>query len=609
MAGPMNNVEIEDVLSSIRRLVSEEGRGIKRTANPATDMSSLPTDTPAAANDDVRATALRQPEKSKGASAVIDADKLVLSPAFRIPDADSINSPESRIVPSSDLASLEATIAELEAAVGAPPTNAETISATKAIAGLDLPAEDWTDTSDFAGLPDTEGLSRVPAFVSRQGKAFDPTRFDAVAFDHAAAQTLFEGEPTPVAVATSADLEVEDAELAADRAFAEQAALEAAFPAEDEAGFEIADHEQVAAQVYDFAAHAEAKAQAVAEVTAGQQAAGQEIPAVSALDPEGVGGDEFSVYDSDNADFVVEEIAANDSSAADFHSDGDDFASDFPEDVAETGWHSTSADSDERDAASTAISAVTPPAEDDARLPSQLDLAAERAAAAEPPLHVGDTAAPARSRTPDADAFAWSAGQGLVSSVAGIAASLIARNRVVPAPGSEATQATADVATVSADPVVSAGPHETSDQTAPLAEAADRPDADFADFAPADQLYEDVGPAAGETATPGAGPQETKIVDLETGDAVSDQAPVMQADRPSESEQVGVVPDVEAPEDDQFSVFEEEETIIDEAALRALIATIIREELQGELGERITRNVRKLVRQEIQRALDAKGMA
>ena len=37
--------------------------------------------------------------------------------------------------------------------------------------------------------------------------------------------------------------------------------------------------------------------------------------------------------------------------------------------------------------------------------------------------------------------------------------------------------------------------------------------------------------------------------------------------------------------------------------LRPLISALIREELQGELGERITRNVRKLVRQEIQRAL------
>lgn len=42
---------------------------------------------------------------------------------------------------------------------------------------------------------------------------------------------------------------------------------------------------------------------------------------------------------------------------------------------------------------------------------------------------------------------------------------------------------------------------------------------------------------------------------------------------------------------------------IDVADIRPLISALIREELQGDLGERITRNVRKLVRQEIQRAL------
>lgn len=47
----------------------------------------------------------------------------------------------------------------------------------------------------------------------------------------------------------------------------------------------------------------------------------------------------------------------------------------------------------------------------------------------------------------------------------------------------------------------------------------------------------------------------------------------------------------------------EEETLIDEASLRELVADIVREELQGALGERITRNVRKLVRREIHRAL------
>lgn len=43
--------------------------------------------------------------------------------------------------------------------------------------------------------------------------------------------------------------------------------------------------------------------------------------------------------------------------------------------------------------------------------------------------------------------------------------------------------------------------------------------------------------------------------------------------------------------------------LTDPDALRALVAQIVREELQGQLGVKITRNVRKLVRSEIQRIL------
>ncbi len=43
--------------------------------------------------------------------------------------------------------------------------------------------------------------------------------------------------------------------------------------------------------------------------------------------------------------------------------------------------------------------------------------------------------------------------------------------------------------------------------------------------------------------------------------------------------------------------------LLDEAALRAMVSDIVRQELQGPLGERITRNVRKLVRREIHRIL------
>ena len=43
--------------------------------------------------------------------------------------------------------------------------------------------------------------------------------------------------------------------------------------------------------------------------------------------------------------------------------------------------------------------------------------------------------------------------------------------------------------------------------------------------------------------------------------------------------------------------------VIDEADMREMVRDIVRQELQGKLGERITRNVRKLVRREIHRAL------
>ena len=48
-------------------------------------------------------------------------------------------------------------------------------------------------------------------------------------------------------------------------------------------------------------------------------------------------------------------------------------------------------------------------------------------------------------------------------------------------------------------------------------------------------------------------------------------------------------------------------TAMDDADLRAMIVDVVRQELQGEMGERITRNVRKLVRREINNALTAKS--
>ncbi|QGX99196.1 hypothetical protein EI983_13335 [Roseovarius faecimaris] len=52
----------------------------------------------------------------------------------------------------------------------------------------------------------------------------------------------------------------------------------------------------------------------------------------------------------------------------------------------------------------------------------------------------------------------------------------------------------------------------------------------------------------------------------------------------------------------------DDEAVLDEEALRDLVTEIVRQELQGSLGERITRNVRKLVRREIHRALATKEL-
>ena len=45
------------------------------------------------------------------------------------------------------------------------------------------------------------------------------------------------------------------------------------------------------------------------------------------------------------------------------------------------------------------------------------------------------------------------------------------------------------------------------------------------------------------------------------------------------------------------------EMLLDEEKLREIVAELLRDELQGPLGEKITRNIRKLVRREIERAL------
>ena len=52
----------------------------------------------------------------------------------------------------------------------------------------------------------------------------------------------------------------------------------------------------------------------------------------------------------------------------------------------------------------------------------------------------------------------------------------------------------------------------------------------------------------------------------------------------------------------------DEDEFLDEDALRIMVSEIVREELRGSTGERITRNMRRMVRREIQRALALKDI-
>jgi len=97
---------------------------------------------------------------------------------------------------------------------------------------------------------------------------------------------------------------------------------------------------------------------------------------------------------------------------------------------------------------------------------------------------------------------------------------------------------------------------------------------------------------------PAAEAVEEAMVEEVMVDEVAEDAPFVET-MPEE-------PLDEAPEAAIFDDDDSEEAVIDEDALRELVARLVREELQGTVGERITRNVRRLVRREIQRALTLK---
>ena len=125
--------------------------------------------------------------------------------------------------------------------------------------------------------------------------------------------------------------------------------------------------------------------------------------------------------------------------------------------------------------------------------------------------------------------------------------------------------------------------------------------------AAAEDMVSDAGEAHDAWTMSSVTPEEgdAMAADAEDTAAPADFVFASSRDAAGHQDAAGHPADYEAAEDGDIaaSIFRDEDTILDEESLRELVAEIVRQELQGALGERITRNVRKLVRREIHRAL------
>ncbi|MFD2739140.1 hypothetical protein ACFSUD_06150 [Sulfitobacter aestuarii] len=113
---------------------------------------------------------------------------------------------------------------------------------------------------------------------------------------------------------------------------------------------------------------------------------------------------------------------------------------------------------------------------------------------------------------------------------------------------------------------------------------------------------------APDEADTGAGMREDDNVEAEPIEVTPDDLPdLAAAQEPEPASEVS--PDAPPNDTAQNGAGSDgEDQILDEEALRELVSEIVRSELQGALGERITRNVRKLVRREIHRALSVQDL-
>ncbi|MES0860751.1 hypothetical protein ABLN87_00165 [Ruegeria sp. SCPT10] len=134
---------------------------------------------------------------------------------------------------------------------------------------------------------------------------------------------------------------------------------------------------------------------------------------------------------------------------------------------------------------------------------------------------------------------------------------------------------------------------------------------------PNQSLSWDTGTAFAESDGQASLEEQPEDAQPESDQVVSDEEePVVETPRQEELESDEAQPAtfIRSAEAEPVTESAEQETAllrelsVDEEALRSMIAEVVREELKGALGERITRNVRKMVRREIYRALAAQEL-
>ncbi|WP_172295978.1 hypothetical protein [Pseudoruegeria sp. HB172150] len=167
---------------------------------------------------------------------------------------------------------------------------------------------------------------------------------------------------------------------------------------------------------------------------------------------------------------------------------------------------------------------------------------------------------------------------------------------------SESPEAAADAQESDAD--------ETLEKPGVVAQTEEAAEEDLTETLTLESAVEDPGALDWEEWEPEEDkPGRVAAVGLESvaNDLIPDADEVEDSDATAEvtDDPIGAGPEAAVEDDeegDAFSLYGDE-ALLDEDALRDMVAEMVREELQGELGERITRNVRRLVRREIERAL------